>query len=260
MFTTLLNLLEDSYFEFPEKKREDIPKEEKYRAFSIKIDVFMETIDVVYGSDQLFNVAFPTSKIHPKYGVTKNDFTGIYNFPILKGKDPVKIIGDVLVGAEKIVREISRDKGIENNETEAYLFGYICSNILPRILDYQKLYNLEKDKAKEYVNVVLKEKYGITFHRKTKYKSKEDKVEFSITGENVYGSCFNVINSPNTHILIRPKKGLGDFTKTSIYTHELYHMYRRLHSRLDRYYDSKEDFIRELVEVSYSFFIYYIGR
>lgn len=259
MFTTWLDLLEDSYFEFPKVKGK-IPKEEKYRAFTVELDIFMETIDVVYGSDLLFKVAFPESKIHPKYGVTVSDTTKVFNFPILKRKDPILIIGDVLVGAEKIVEWLSRDKGIENNETEAYIFGYICSNILPRILDYQKLYNLEKSKGKESINVILKGKYGVTFHRKTKYKSKEDRAEFSITGDNVYGSCFNIINSPNTHILIRPKKGLGDFMKTSIYTHELYHMYRRLHSRLDRYYDSREDFIRELVEVSYPFFINYIGK
>lgn len=257
----LLDIIESSYFGFDEEKpKGKIPEEEKYRAFRVNLDVFMERIDVVYGSDILFKAAFPDHKYHPSNGVTLDSDTGIYNFPILKGSNPVRIIGDVLEGAHKIVSRISESKGIENNETEAYMFGYICSNILPRIIDYKKLCDLEKHRAKKDLEIEI---HGIkiSFHIRDRWKDRKESVTYEIEREtNVLGSCLNRKGSLNTHILIKPNKTAGDMTRTSVYTHELYHMYRRLYPHLEKYYKSREDMIRELVRISYPCFISYIER
>ena len=255
-----LEIMEFSSHSKSEKKenvKEYIEENRKIKDYHIDFIDFRFTVNMstsiifkgIYGFE--VNEAF-------EYSVETDNDENKTIMCILKESTPYHKLVTILLKTYSLIRYIKKITKINDNETEAYLYGFIVSNICK---DFMGIYTFESllsfIKAEPTVEWRLERcpefKYCIT-----SIVSKENISEISKT------AVATVITKKGyqKQLLIMPKKKHSTiWDDINTWSHELYHITRNTHGILgDDKYIWPEQILREYIENSLPVLKYMIGE
>lgn len=179
---------------------------------------------------------------------------GIYTIYLRDSFSEHKKLMKLLVDCHQVVRDLCDRKGIADNETEAYLYGYIMGECFVSLLDKKKLFeNIPKEKYIEFlcksskIRCVIKSQIIGTEPGHPRYTLSKD-----CDGSVQYR------NKSNIYVLLRPYKHNWR-GQMDVFFHEFYH----LHRLLFKYYNDELDkyiFIQDLMNKTLPILNYYNGK
>lgn len=178
--------------------------------------------------------------------------SGIYTIYLRDSFSEHKKLMKLLIDCHQVVRDLCDSKGIADNETEAYLYGYIMGECFVSLLNKKKLFeNVPKEKYIEFlcksskIRCIIKSQVtGISEPGQPRYTLSKD-----CDGSVQYR------NKSNIYVLLRPYK-YNWSRKMDIFFHEFYH----LHRLLFKYYNDELDkyiFIQDLMNKTLPILNYY---
>lgn len=244
----------ERYFEFLERaeflSKGDIDKlqnDKNNKVVIYNIPIFNKRLTVYHNSLMAFKGI---------YGITPN-FEGYEVNTDSNNNFVITILSDLTIKEKtewifkktySVVIKIVESLGIQDNETEAYLFGYLIKQILIDFIPIKDLLlNIEEKTLIKGTLVSMK----FVMLSSGIYKDKELKVNYKIT--DTASGTVQMYKGRRELIMMIPRSKNKKYTKQTIlevWSHELYHMARNSYGLMNRHYYWIEDILIEYMNIS----------
>lgn len=159
--------------------------------------------------------------------------SGIYTMFIIDDYSEHKKLMKLITHCYWIIRDLCDRKGISDNETEAYMYGYLLGECFCEFINKKELFSgIPKKKHVEFVikntlvNCIIKSQ--ITG------KDEPGKPRYTISSN--FDGCIQYRNKQYLYLLLRPYKYYWR-RKNDIFFHEFYHLSRELYKQYNGEYE-----------------------
>lgn len=250
MLKEFLKQLEEAEFFNKKRYQEKLRKEVGSRYANYDIPVFNTRLSTIQCSLEAFRGLYGIIPKSEGYELSI-DNRGNHLITILSTLTPEEKVKWIFKKTCKAVKRITSSRGIVDNETEAYLFGYLTSNQLSDFVSIEDLLS-KVDKKREISGKLSKGEVSYVMTTYGTYYDKANKEIVKMDPYPVNGMVYSVTGDRKFIMMIPRSRGkrLTRFEILSSWSHELYHMARSSFGIMNREYFYPEDLLVEYMEKS----------
>lgn len=248
MLKDLLNRLEEAEFFNKKNYYENLRKEVGSKCVYYDIPIFSTRLTTIHCSLEAFRGLYGIIPKPEGYELAVNN-RGSYLITILSSLTTKEKVKWIFRKTSRFVNRITSSRGIVDDETEAYIFGYLVSQQLLDFIHIEDLL-LWIEKKKEISGKLSKGDLSYVMSTFRTYYDKINKNIIKIAPPPVDGMVYSTAGERKFIMMIPKRKRMTKSELLNTWSHELYHIARNSFGVMNREYFYLEDILVEYMEKS----------